>query len=199
MKSLLKKKNVLIALLAVLLIGTGVAATLAYLSSETPTLTNTFTVGNVTTKIEEEFKPVDYDLYDKNPKVRNTGENDCYVRVRVVCSPEGAVEPVDFNSVNWYDRGDGYYYYVGTEDNKGVLKASTREGELGASTEPLFTQIKVIDTSIDGFEVTVYQEAVQTIFYRQNGDPEPITDMYAIWDEYDKESHRYAASDSDNS
>ncbi len=180
MKSLLKKKNVLIALLAVLLIGTGVAATLAYLSSETPTLTNTFTVGNVTTKIEEEFKPVDYDLYDKNPKVRNTGENDCYVRVRVVCSPENALELLKKDTVNWEEK-DGYFYY------KSILKAPG-EGVPGDVTTPIFEQVQVKEDKIDeidGFEVTVYQEAVQTIVYKGNGDAEPITDMYDIWDWYD--------------
>ena len=180
MKSVFKKKSVLIALLVVLLVGTGVAATLAYLSSRTPVLKNTFKVGNVTTKIEEEFKPVDYDLYDKNPKVRNIGKNDCYVRVRVVCSPENALELVDKDMVNWEEK-DGYYYY------KSILKAPG-EGVSDDVTTPIFKQVQVKEDKIDeidGFEVTVYQEAVQTIVYRGNGDAEPITDMYDIWDWYD--------------
>ena len=169
MKALLKKKSVLIAALAVLLIGTGVAATLAYLSSETPTLTNTFTVGNVTTEIDEPFEPITNTEFKKEPSVKNTGENDCYVRARVVASPEDALELTGFSN-NWtYNEGEGYYYY------NSVLPS-------GGQTDAIFKKVEVKDTSIDGFEVTVYQEAVQTKVYAQDGtfttDPDKIWDCY---------------------
>lgn len=172
MKAVLKKKSVLIAALAFLLIGTGVAATLAYLSSETPILINTFTVGNVTTEIDEPFEPITNTEFKKEPSVKNTGENDCYVRARVVASPEDALSLTGFSSKWTFDETDGFYYYIE------VLPA-------GEQTDPIFTKVEVTDTSIDGFEVTVYQEAVQTIVYKGNGDAEPITDMYDIWKWYD--------------
>ena len=172
MKAVLKKKSVLIVALAVLLIGTGVAVTLAYLSSRTPTLTNTFKVGNVTTKIEEPFEQETNTTFKKEPSVKNIGENECYVRARVLASPEEALLLKGFSN-NWtydkYDKDDDFYYY------NAVLPA-------GGQTDAIFKKVEVKDTSIDGFEVTVYQEAVQTKVYAQDGtfttDPEKIWDCY---------------------
>lgn len=169
MKAVLKKKSVLIAALAVLLIGTGVAVTLAYLSSRTPTLTNTFKVGNVTTEIEEPFEQETNTTFKKEPSVKNIGENECYVRARVLASPEEALSLKEFSN-NWtYDEDDGFYYY------NDILPA-------GGQTDAIFKKVEVKDTSIDGFEVTVYQEAVQTKVYAQDGtfttDPDKIWDCY---------------------
>ncbi len=170
MKSILKKKSILIAALAVLLIGTSVAATLAYLTDKEDALVNTFKVGDVTTEIEEPFEQVTNTEFKKEPSVKNIGENDCYVRARVLASPEDALEITGFSN-NWtYNEDDGFYYY------NAVLPA-------GSQTDPIFTKVTVTDTSIEGFEVTVYQEAVQTKVYAQDG---TFTDVPAeIWDCYD--------------
>lgn len=172
MKAVLKKKSVLIATLAVLLIGTGVAATLAYLTDKEDAIVNTFKVGNVTTKIEEPFEAITNTEFRKEPSVKNTGENDCYVRARVLASPEEALLLKEFSN-NWtydkYDKDDDFYYY------NAVLPA-------GGQTDAIFKKVEVKDTSIDGFEVTVYQEAVQTKVYAQDGtfttNPEKIWDCY---------------------
>lgn len=168
MKALLKKKSILIAAIAVLLIGTGVAATLAYLSSKTPVLTNTFKVGNVTTEIEEPFEQITNTEFKKEPSVKNIGENDCYVRARVLASPEEALSLTGFSS-NWTLKDDGFYYY------NAVLPS-------GGQTDAIFKKVEVTDTSIDGFEVTVYQEAVQIKVYAQDGtfteDPDTIWNCY---------------------
>ena len=195
MKALLKKKSVLIAALAVLLIGTGVAATLAYLTDKEDALVNTFKVGDVTTEIEEPFEPIpgSNTEFKKEPSVKNIGENDCYVRARVLASPEEALLLKEFSN-NWtYKEDDGFYYY------NDVLPA-------GGQTDAIFKKVEVTDTSIDGFEVTVYQEAVQTIVYRENGEPlvdsNPQDDdrsaMYAIWKWYDN-GGKESSSDSNNS
>lgn len=169
MKSLLKKKSILIAALTVLLVGTGVAATLAYLTDKEDALVNTFKVGNVTTEIEEPFEQETSTTFKKEPSVKNTGESDCYVRARVLASPEEALSLKEFSN-NWtYNEADGFYYY------NAVLPA-------GGQTDAIFKKVEVTDTSIDGFEVTVYQEAVQTKVYAQDGtfttNPETIWDCY---------------------
>ncbi len=171
MKSILKKKSILIAVLAVLLIGTGVAATLAYLTDKEEALVNAFKVGNVTTEIEEEFEQLETATeFKKEPIVVNTGENDCYVRARVLASPEEALSLEEFSN-NWtYNEADGFYYY------NVVLPA-------GGQTDAIFTKVTVTDTSIDGFEVTVYQEAVQTKVYAQDGTF--TEDSATIWNCYD--------------
>lgn len=181
MKSLLNKKNVLISLMVVLLVGTGIAATLAYISDKEEPLINTFKVGNVTTKIEEEFEQETDTIFKKTPVVVNTGENDCYVRARVICSPQEALELLDV-SKNWTLKEDGFYYY------NGILKAATAENEAGR-TDALFQKVKVTDTTIDGFEVTVYQEAVQTIVYKEDGSVlDKPEDIWRWYDNGGKES-----------
>lgn len=96
----MKKKIVALCLciaLAVVAIG---GATLAYFT-DTKTATNTFTVGNVKIKLDEkDIKATDgsrtengnaYTIYpgasvEKDPTVTNVGENDAYVRVKVVAN-----------------------------------------------------------------------------------------------------------------
>lgn len=172
MKSLLSKKFVLISLITVLLIGTGIATTLAYLRSTPDELTNTFTIGNVTTQIVEEMPTQDASnprLIHKAPKVKNIGANDCYVRVRVVCTPAGAAK-IDYNTDYWTaGEEDDFYYYRGKLDpNK--------------ETEPIFTTATVKD-GVDSIEIAIYQEAVQTRVYAADGtfteDPTKIWQSYA--------------------
>ena len=160
MKSMMKKKSILIAVLAVLLIGTGVAATLAYLSDKEEALVNTFKVGNVTTEIIEDiFKQETDTIFAKEPyvkayvnfflgNVKNTGENDCYVRARVVCSPEEAFEELVINE-NWElnpsNPTDGFYYYVGNKGKEDGILLAPGEGveEAATETEPIFTQVEI--------------------------------------------------------
>ena len=152
------KNYLLIGIVAFLMLGSSVVGTMAYLTDTPEEVVNTFTLGNVTTEIEEIFEKETNTTFKKEPKVKNTGKNDCYVRVRVVASPEEALELSGFDTVNWTEKKeDGFYYY------KHVLKS----GETTKTS--LFNKVTVKDTSIDGFEVTVYQEAVQSILYAKDG------------------------------
>lgn len=182
MKAVLNKKNILVSAIAILLIGTGVWATLAYLRDVPDELVNTFTVGNVTTEIDEKFEYDTGTTFTKEPIVVNTGENDCYVRARIVCSPDyvledsskKALELSEFSN-DWTEKEDGFYYY-----NK-VLPAGAGEA---SKTDPIFKKVIVNDTSIDDFEVTVYQEAVQNILYAEDGTSTDVADV--IWHWYDE-------------
>lgn len=171
MKSMFSKKFVLISLITVLLIGTGIATTLAYLRSTPDELTNTFTIGYVTTKIVEDMPTQDATnprKIIKAPRVLNIGANDCYVRARVVCTPAGAAE-ITYNTDHWTaDEQKDFYYYTGKLDpNK--------------ETEPIFTSATVKD-GVDSIEITIYQEAVQTRVYAADGtfteDPTKIWQSY---------------------
>ena len=181
MKKILKSKKIMLSLLmivGVLVFGTGLV-TLALLSDKTDDLENTFELGNVTTEIEEEFeKTQSATTFKKEPVIVNTGENDCYVRVRVSISPEEALLIVGDEQVfggskaNW-GYYNGYYYY------KSALKP-------GEKTTALFNTVTVkneyVDT-IEGFEVTVYQEAVQAKMSARDGST--TTDYSKIWAAYD--------------
>ena len=113
------------AVLVLLLAG----VTFAYLHRETGALVNTFSVGNVTTEIDEETPVPNGSDLTKEPYVENIGENDCIVRVRVSVSPvelfdtNGPLKlagvsgnPLDYpfengNALNDWEYYDGYFYY----------------------------------------------------------------------------------------
>lgn len=164
------KNFLVVAIAAFLLLGSSVAGTIAYFSDEQEVV-NTFTIGNVTTEIEESFEQETETVFTKTPYIVNTGKNDCYVRMRVVSSPEEALSLSGFDTSNWTKKADGFYYY------NHVLRSGEK------TVTPLFDQVEVIDTSIDGFEVAVYQEAVQTILYAQ--DSTYTENMAKIWECYD--------------
>lgn len=184
MKEVIKSKKtklILLSIIGILVCATGLV-TLAMLLSRTNQLTNTFELGNVTTEIEENFEKTDVaTTFKKEPVVKNIGENDCYVRVRVTVSPEGQLNILGWDTENWTEK-DGYYYY------KHVLKGDpdgdgTKEGD---STTALFTTVAVKDEykdTIDGFEVTVYQEAVQSKMNARDGSS--TSDAMTIWEAYE--------------
>lgn len=181
MKKIFKSKKITLSLLlivGILICATGLV-TMALLRASTDTLENTFALGYVTTEIEETFEKTDIvTTFKKEPVVKNTGENDCYVRVRVTISPEEAVtifgdeQVFGGSKANW-GYYNGYYYY----------KTALKPGE---KTTPLFNTVTIkneyLDT-IEGFEVTVYQEAVQAKMNALDGSS--TTDYSKIWAAYD--------------
>lgn len=170
-----RKKSVLVLLAVCLLTAAAAFVTVAMLRQGTTQLTNTFELGNVTTEIEEEFKQTDIaTVFEKTPRVKNTGINDCYIRVRVEASPEDALDITGWDFANWkYNQADGFYYYqkvVGPEEYTTVL----------------FNQVAVKEEAIptiEGFEVNVYQEAVQAQMSAR--DHSVTSDMALIWSCYD--------------
>lgn len=105
----------LVALALVLCIAGG--ATLAFLMVTTPSLTNVFQYGHVTCAVQEEFDGTT----KSNVSIKNTGNTQSYIRVKLVFTwkdAEGNVsaQPVtdqdyemDLNKVDWFEK-DGYYY-----------------------------------------------------------------------------------------
>ena len=178
MKEVIKSKKIkliLLSIIGILVCATGLV-TLAMLLSRTNQLTNTFELGNVTTEIDENFEKTDVaTTFKKEPVVKNTGKNACYVRVRVSASPESALSIMGWNlgsdEGQWTDGKDGYYYY----------NSELKPGETTAT--PLFEKVEVIDTTIEGFEVTVYQEAVQSKMNARDGSS--TSDAMTIWKAYE--------------
>lgn len=161
MKKILRNKNnrifmiaAAVFLAAAVIGGVTMALNLARASS----LTNTFSVGSVDTEIEENVNSEG----TKEPYVKNTGESNCLVRMRATVSPEDAkVELEGFNELWLYNEGDGFYYYQGFV-------------ELGKRTEvPLFTTYKLTGkadlSDFVPFQITLYQESIQTRAVDENG------------------------------
>lgn len=166
MKGKAKLIITIIAAIAVLAYAGG--AVIAYLSDHDEA-SNPVTVGSNTIEIDEEFEPPAElepgTVYAKSPKVVNTGDMDCYVRMSVHYSNEEASQftSIDFNTTDWqFNPDDAYYYYLY------VLAP-------GETTIPLFTTVTTL-TQIDNgdgtftpvtpedlidYEIIVYAESVQ--------------------------------------
>lgn len=154
-----KKTKVIVAALLVVILVAGFMVTYALLQAKTGMLENSFTVGEITTKIEEPPVVIGSSI-SKAPKVKNLGPEDAIIRARVTVSPKEIADSagININEEKWTKRGDFYYY-------QGVV---AKDG----STEPIFTTVKGI-TEADGkikdefkdvvseFDITIYQEAVQ--------------------------------------
>lgn len=172
--------------------------TLAMVTDRTGLLTNTFEIGEVETEIQEETG-ISNGTLTKEPKVYNKGPNDCYVRMRVTISPSQIKEyledknSIDYDTENWqYNKDDGFWYYKTNQDY-------TKVGA-GEMTKPLFTTVKdlikedgtIIEKFKDlkGFEITLYQEAVQTVVYQKNDDGSVTTvdNPGEIWNLYDSKN-----------
>ena len=108
----------MMVLSVVLLLALAVGGTLAWLSTKTTSVTNTFTPAEVNCKVEEDF---DENIGVKtNVNVKNTGNIDVYIRVKLVTyrtNDDGqhiggtAKLPEFTRGKNWVEK-DGYYYYT---------------------------------------------------------------------------------------
>lgn len=166
----MKAKKLLIIALAALVLCFAVGATIAYFTQESEVVRNVITTGNIDIKLIEtganggEFKDIDGALpgqtYTKVVTVKNTGNNDAFVRIfagtRITLAGGGkgdaSLVTLDFNTDKW-ELKDGAYYY------KEALKP-------GQTTEPLFTKAAVSEKMGNDYqdckiEVLVAAQAVQ--------------------------------------
>lgn len=102
----------------VLLLGVAIGGTIAWLSTKTTSVTNTFTPAEVTCEVEEKFDKTTGVKTKVN--VTNTGNIDVYIRVKLVTYRTNdagqhiggtAKLPVFTRGENWVEHG-GYYYYT---------------------------------------------------------------------------------------
>ena len=119
------------------------------------------------------------DTYSKIPQVKNTDHGDVWGRIlvknsakaadgSVISAPADALQ-ADYNTHNWLNGGDGYYYYYR------ALKA-------GETTEPLFTKVtlsKKLSASFanTSFSIDIVAQGVQVAnngnnIYEAEGWPE---------------------------
>lgn len=167
----MKKRMVTICLVVALVLTAVAGGTLAYFTDKDDA-TNTFTVGNVDITLTEPNwntsgsadAPEVYpgEALAKDPTVKNTGANPCFVRIKVAgldCLGNAGMITYKTDYVkdklgdNWVLNTDGYFYY------NQVL-------EVGATTDALFDQI-VMPTGLENgnaitnYNVVVTAEAVQ--------------------------------------
>lgn len=107
---------------AVLLIGTVVGSTVAYLIAQTDVVENTFEYAKVSCKVKEDFNGGNT---KKNVQITNTGSTNAYIRATYVVNwldsngniaasvPEGYRYDLTENPDGKWTKGtDGYFYYL---------------------------------------------------------------------------------------
>ena len=142
------------ALLAlVLILVCTVGGTVAYLVAHTDPVKNTFTPGNVTCDVVEEFNTEK--TAKTSVKVQNTGNVPAYIRVAVVANTidkQGNITGMTtlpdnrLNETYWTKSGDFYYY-------KGVVQP-------GDVTANLLTAAGI---DLTGIQVTILASAIQSM------------------------------------
>lgn len=175
------KKIVTAGLALVMVAGISVAGTLAYLTSTTSEVRNTFVVGDGVAialdeaPVDENGKKTDGDRvmankytlapggeYDKDPTVHVTGD-DCWVFVKVengIAGAEGATTIADQIEANWtaVSGHSGVYYY-----GKGTEPTTVSKGDdcvvfetfsiAGTLDNTAYTALKDAEITITGFAI----------------------------------------------
>ena len=109
------KKTGMLFLSLLLVIGMVVGGTVAWLSTKSAPITNTFLLSHVSCSVTEEFNGTT----KSNVNVINTGDIDAYIRVKLVTYRVndkeqhigGTAEIPDFKpGAGWVKNGDYYYY-----------------------------------------------------------------------------------------
>lgn len=180
MKPLFKTKRALLSTILALVLVIGVGATLAYLSAADARLTNTFSLAEVDTEINE-----DLTNGNKTVTVENVGKSPVYIRARLMVSgidPKQVeivpIEPTEKAlgtvylvmpnvTANWEQannsKPDNFYYYKGVV--YGGAADATPKGE-PTETSALLQKVVFADDLaknkdfLDQFSVTVYHESV---------------------------------------
>lgn len=163
MKRMNKTKTILALALVALLLTCAVGGTVAYLVTQTGSVTNTFTPGKVTCQVDEDFNG----STKKNVQIENTGNTDAWIRATVVGNwvvgtenDKKIVAPWTDNiyyktgngEKQWTKETDGYYYY-----NSIVLA--------GQKTDNLFYDYEISgQPPVEGahLELTIVCQAVQS-------------------------------------
>lgn len=152
----------IISLLLVLVLGAG--ATVAYIFTKTDAKQNTFTPAVVSCKVTETFDG----STKSNVRIKNTGNTEAYIRAKIVVSwakdnadgeqTVSAVVPqkgtdyvIAIDNPNWFDGGDGYYYFknpVAVKGETDVLISSCTLAENAKAPEGYHLSVEIIASAL---------------------------------------------------
>lgn len=164
-----RKPTLLMLTMAILLVAV-VGTTIAYLFTNTGSITNTFTPASVTTEITEDFNGT----VKNDVKVKNTGDVEAYIRAAVVVTWQddaGEVYPqtpvagtdytVSYPGNGWVQYTDGYYYYtspVQPRDSTGILLTDCKPVD-GRTPENYHLVVEILASAIQSKPESAVQEA----------------------------------------
>ena len=163
MMNKLSKKTICLAAAALALTGTlAVGSAYAYFTTYSEAKGNVvFELGETHTEPHEEVKGG-----KKIVSIENTGDYDCYIRIRAYAGNNYNLTYEDGGSRKWYDGKDGYWYY------RDILTV----GSFSEKVNVILPQELLKDvTDEKDLNVIVIQECTP-VQYDDNGEP------YADWD-----------------
>lgn len=150
------KKAFWLAAAALALVGTaGAGEAMAYFTTYVTAAGGYPVTLGYETEIEEDVSDM-----TKHVVITNTGETDCYVRVKVFSGSQFEIAYTPGSG--WSQEADGYWYY------SEILPA-------GESTSELLAKIQVPEGYTDTFNIVVVQECTP-VLYDEGGQP------YADWE-----------------
>lgn len=152
-KQVFRKKGFWLAAAALALVGAaGADEAMAYFTTNVTAAGGHPVTLGYETDIEEDVSDM-----TKHIVITNTGETDCYVRVKVF---GGSQFEIAFTAGSgWSQEADGYWYY------SEILPA-------GGETSELLAKIQVPEDYTDTFNIVVVQECTP-VLYNEDGTPRP--------------------------
>lgn len=160
------KKNIYLVAAALALVATlGIGSAMAYFTTYVTADGGVkLSMGSTVTVPEEKM-----DLHFKLVTVQNTGDNDCYVRVKAFAGAEYDDLKYSDEDGKWTPGADGYYYY------SDIVPA-------GGETSVLKIEVKALDGTTpeagESFNVIVVQESTP-VSYDAAGNPSADWDAEA--------------------
>lgn len=154
MKRMGRTKTFLVLAMVVVMLACTIGGTVAYLTTKTADVVNTFTPAQVTCAVDETFDGEK----KENVKIENTGNTDAWIRATVVGNwvkdrkiVDAWTDNIDYNTPVWEQGSDGYYYYNSTVSASGF-------------TENLFDSYTAGEAPVEGahLELTIVCQAVQS-------------------------------------
>lgn len=207
-----KTKVLLIALCAVLLVAASVLSTLAYLTA-TDTVTNTFTVGKVSIKLDEAKANTDGTLvadadrvkantykllpghtYNKDPMVTVlAGSESSYIKLNVVVTKSAALDAIGvdllatfkgYDSANWIYKGNTEDTTANTRTYEFWYKEAVAASDADVALDALFDQIVVPGTITNAQLETIEGMTITVTAHAIQADG--FADAAAAWAAYTK-------------
>ena len=163
-------KTAILLLAVILLAGAVIGTTVAYLTTNTDAITNTFEYARVTCEVKEEFNGNS----KQNVKIQNTGNIDAYIRATYVVNwldKTGKIVPassvpttyqVGFTGATtskWKQIGD-YFYYTESVAPDGLTEGSLVGYTVTYPENPEYTlQVEIIASAIQSKPADAVQQA----------------------------------------
>ena len=164
-----QKKALLLLASVALLICVVVGGSVAFLSTSTGPLKNTFNPSHVTCRVTEKFENNE----KKDVSVTNTGDTEAYIRAAIVVTGKdaeggnvyagqpkaGTDYTIDLNRTDWTQIGDYYYYkfpVAAGESTSNLIKTCTPVN--GNTPEGYDLNVEILASAIQSKPASVVQQ-----------------------------------------